>query len=188
MATHRQILRNPRGFAIDKDVVTLPCVTNSKRLMNGPRIIQYGATVHWRGLCHWPKTVGMTDPFASHRDHRHFLRSVVRRLQISYPNGVPGPDRVPLLALLHSTPLTEEQLRGCAGRSQPNGHWPASTSAGRFRRPTGRGSRARSAASSGCFASFRGSPRLLVVSPTRSSRAQHESAWPRAGTSPFSPR
>ncbi|MCV7257271.1 DUF3349 domain-containing protein [Mycobacterium shimoidei] len=39
-----------------------------------------------------------------------FLRSVVRWLQVGYPEGVPGPDRVALLALLRSTPLTEEQI------------------------------------------------------------------------------
>ncbi|KZS85430.1 DUF3349 domain-containing protein [Mycobacterium persicum] len=43
--------------------------------------------------------------------HPHFLRSVIRWLQTGYPNGVPGPDRVPLLALLRSTPLTEEQVK-----------------------------------------------------------------------------
>lgn len=35
---------------------------------------------------------------------------MVRWLQVGYPEGVPGPDRVPLLALLRSTPLTEEQI------------------------------------------------------------------------------
>ncbi|KZS69319.1 hypothetical protein A4G29_20680 [Mycobacterium kansasii] len=45
------------------------------------------------------------------RAHPHFLRSVIRWLQTGYPNGVPGPDRVPLLALLRSTPLTEEQVK-----------------------------------------------------------------------------
>jgi Protein of unknown function (DUF3349) len=35
----------------------------------------------------------------------------VRWLQVGYPDGVPGPDRVPLLALLRSTPLTEEQIK-----------------------------------------------------------------------------
>ncbi|MGO9381075.1 MAG: DUF3349 domain-containing protein [Mycobacterium sp.] len=43
--------------------------------------------------------------------HHHFLRSVVRWLQVGYPDGVPGPDRVPLMALLRSTPLTEEQIK-----------------------------------------------------------------------------
>jgi hypothetical protein len=36
---------------------------------------------------------------------------VIRWLQVGYPDGVPGPDRVPLLALLRSTPLTEDQIR-----------------------------------------------------------------------------
>ncbi|ORA24241.1 DUF3349 domain-containing protein [Mycobacterium angelicum] len=31
-------------------------------------------------------------------------------LQVGYPDGVPGPDRVPLLALLRSTPLTEDEI------------------------------------------------------------------------------
>ncbi len=35
----------------------------------------------------------------------------MRWLRAGYPEGVPGPDRVPLLALLRSTPLTEEQIR-----------------------------------------------------------------------------
>ncbi|POX86390.1 hypothetical protein C3477_16140 [Mycobacterium kansasii] len=45
------------------------------------------------------------------RAHPHFLRSVIRWLQVGYPNGVPGPDRVALLALLRGTPLTEEQVK-----------------------------------------------------------------------------
>jgi len=32
-------------------------------------------------------------------------------LAAGYPEGVPGPDRVPLLALLRATPLTEDQLK-----------------------------------------------------------------------------
>jgi hypothetical protein len=35
---------------------------------------------------------------------------VIQWLQVGYPEGVPGPDRVPLLALLRSTPLTQEQI------------------------------------------------------------------------------
>jgi len=35
---------------------------------------------------------------------------VVKWLQVGYPEGVPGPDRLALLALLRSTPLTEEQV------------------------------------------------------------------------------
>ena len=32
-------------------------------------------------------------------------------LRAGYPGGVPGPDRVPLLALLRTTPLTEDQIK-----------------------------------------------------------------------------
>jgi hypothetical protein len=37
--------------------------------------------------------------------------SIVSWLRAGYPDGVPGPDRVPLLALLRATPLTEDQVR-----------------------------------------------------------------------------
>ena len=40
----------------------------------------------------------------------NFFRSVIAWLQVGYPEGVPGPDRVALLALLRSTPLTEEEV------------------------------------------------------------------------------
>ncbi len=41
------------------------------------------------------------------------LNSILNWLRAGYPpnGGVPGPDRVPLLALLRSTPLTEEQIK-----------------------------------------------------------------------------
>lgn len=32
-------------------------------------------------------------------------------LRAGYPEGVPGSDRVPLLALLHATPLTDDQVK-----------------------------------------------------------------------------
>ena len=32
-------------------------------------------------------------------------------LRAGYPEGVPGTDRVPLLALLRATPLTEDQVK-----------------------------------------------------------------------------
>jgi Protein of unknown function (DUF3349) len=35
---------------------------------------------------------------------------VIQWLQVGYPEGVPGPDRVPLLALLRSTPLSEDEI------------------------------------------------------------------------------
>ncbi|MGW0158019.1 DUF3349 domain-containing protein [Mycobacterium sp. NPDC003323] len=39
------------------------------------------------------------------------VNSVVKWLRAGYPDGVPGPDRVPLLALLRATPLSEDELR-----------------------------------------------------------------------------
>ena len=41
---------------------------------------------------------------------KSLLISVLNWLRAGYPEGVPGPDRVPLLALLRATPLTEEQV------------------------------------------------------------------------------
>ena len=38
-------------------------------------------------------------------------RKVLDWLRAGYPGGVPGPDRVPLLALLRNTPLTEDEIR-----------------------------------------------------------------------------
>jgi hypothetical protein len=55
-------------------------------------------------------TDGVTTSGSSH-DHPHFLQSVIRWLQVGYPEGVPGPDQVPLFALLRSTPLTADQLK-----------------------------------------------------------------------------
>ena len=40
----------------------------------------------------------------------NFFRSVVAWLQVGYPEGVPGPDRVALLALLRSSPLSEQEI------------------------------------------------------------------------------
>jgi len=39
------------------------------------------------------------------------LHSILDWLRAGYPQGVPGPDRVPLLALLRATPLTEDQIK-----------------------------------------------------------------------------
>ncbi|CAN5526734.1 DUF3349 domain-containing protein [soil metagenome] len=39
------------------------------------------------------------------------LGRVLNWLRAGYPEGVPGDDRVPLLALLRATPLTEEQIK-----------------------------------------------------------------------------
>ena len=38
-------------------------------------------------------------------------QSILNWLRAGYPGGVPGPDRVPLLALLRNTPLTEAEVR-----------------------------------------------------------------------------
>ncbi len=35
---------------------------------------------------------------------------MVQWLQVGYPEGVPGPDRVALLALLRATPLSENEI------------------------------------------------------------------------------
>jgi hypothetical protein len=40
----------------------------------------------------------------------NFFRSVIRWLQVGYPEGVPPTDRVALLALLRSTPLSEQEI------------------------------------------------------------------------------
>jgi uncharacterized protein DUF3349 len=49
---------------------------------------------------------------STHANHKHakFLKSVIRWLDVGYPQGVPGPDQVALFALLRSTPLTQDQL------------------------------------------------------------------------------
>jgi len=39
------------------------------------------------------------------------FQSILGWLRGGYPEGVPGPDRVPLLALLRATPLTEDQVK-----------------------------------------------------------------------------
>jgi hypothetical protein len=39
-----------------------------------------------------------------------FFRSVIAWLQVGYPEGVPAPDRIALLALLRSTPLSEKEI------------------------------------------------------------------------------
>ena len=39
------------------------------------------------------------------------MASILNWLRAGYPDGVPGPDQVPLLALLRATPLTEEQVQ-----------------------------------------------------------------------------
>ncbi|MEW5808956.1 MAG: DUF3349 domain-containing protein [Actinomycetota bacterium] len=44
------------------------------------------------------------------------LNSILNWLRAGYPGGVPGPDRVPLLALLRATPLTEDQINEVIAR------------------------------------------------------------------------
>lgn len=39
------------------------------------------------------------------------FQSILRWLRAGYPEGVPGPDRVPLLSLLRSTPLSEDEIK-----------------------------------------------------------------------------
>ncbi len=39
------------------------------------------------------------------------FHSILKWLRAGYPDGVPGPDRVPLLALLRATPLTEDEIK-----------------------------------------------------------------------------
>ena len=42
---------------------------------------------------------------------KSLLASILEWLRAGYPEGVPGPDRVPLLALLRQTPLTEDEIK-----------------------------------------------------------------------------
>jgi hypothetical protein len=39
------------------------------------------------------------------------VQSILQWLRAGYPEGVPGADRVPLLALLQATPLTGDQIK-----------------------------------------------------------------------------
>ncbi len=39
------------------------------------------------------------------------LASILNWLRAGYPEGVPGPDRVPLLALLRSTELSDDEVK-----------------------------------------------------------------------------
>ena len=49
------------------------------------------------------------------------LSSILDWLRAGYPQGVPGPDRVPLLALLRATPLTEDQIKEVVRNITANG-------------------------------------------------------------------
>jgi hypothetical protein len=50
------------------------------------------------------------------------LHSILDWLRAGYPEGVPGPDRVPLLALLRATPLTEDQIKEVVRNITANGY------------------------------------------------------------------
>lgn len=56
------------------------------------------------------------------------IHAVLDWLRAGYPVGVPGPDRVPLLALLRATPLTEDEIKevvreiAAAEADAPAGH------------------------------------------------------------------
>jgi endonuclease III len=49
------------------------------------------------------------------------VSSILNWLRAGYPEGVPGADRVPLLALLRSTPLTEDQIKEVVGNITADG-------------------------------------------------------------------
>lgn len=56
----------------------------------------------------------------------NLLTSILNWLRAGYPAGVPGPGRVPLLALLRATPLTEEQIKEIVGNLTAAAGWPLS--------------------------------------------------------------
>ena len=64
-------------------------------------------------------TVELWDPALANAPCSHdtvvvtttLLSSILNWLRAGYPEGVPGSDRVPLLALLRATPLTDEQIK-----------------------------------------------------------------------------
>jgi Protein of unknown function (DUF3349) len=49
------------------------------------------------------------------------VSSILNWLRAGYPDGVPGSDRVPLLALLRSTPLTDDQIKEVVRNITANG-------------------------------------------------------------------
>jgi hypothetical protein len=66
---------------------------------------------------------------ASHDTERvtttSLLASILNWLRAGYPEGVPGSDRVPLLALLRSTALSDDQVKEVVRQitdSEPAGH------------------------------------------------------------------
>jgi hypothetical protein len=53
----------------------------------------------------------ITDDHTEAVTAKSITHSVLEWLRAGYPNGVPGPDRVPLLALLRNTPLSEDEVK-----------------------------------------------------------------------------
>lgn len=49
------------------------------------------------------------------------LHSILNWLRAGYPEGVPGPDRIPLLSPLRATPLTEDQVKEVVGNLTAGG-------------------------------------------------------------------
>jgi hypothetical protein len=70
-----------------------------ERAVNQQRTVELALALH----VHSNHTCSMTT--------KSLLHSILDWLRAGYPQGVPGPDRVPLLALLRSTPLTEDQVK-----------------------------------------------------------------------------
>lgn len=50
------------------------------------------------------------------------FHSILQWLRAGYPEGVPGADRVPLLALLRATPLTEDEVKEVVGHLTDGQH------------------------------------------------------------------
>jgi hypothetical protein len=49
------------------------------------------------------------NPSSAAASAANFFRSVIQWLQVGYPDGVPGPDRLALLELLRSSPLLSDE-------------------------------------------------------------------------------
>src|SRR6478752_9445093 len=90
------------GWPVDPAGVTA-CVSQGfegdERAMNGRRTIKrkLARPLHRIDTCSVTTT--------------SLLNSVLEWLRAGYPDGVPGPDRVPLLALLRNTPLSKDELK-----------------------------------------------------------------------------
>ncbi len=66
---------------------------------------------HGRGVRPWWWRSSHGTPRLADVTITTLLTSILNWLRAGYPEGVPGPDRVPLLALLRATPLTEDQIK-----------------------------------------------------------------------------